>query len=434
MKMNSLRLAHFTALTATMLLPSGLVAQTFVQPYAATFSPTGTSGEPWTLLNAAVDASRGGVVQILGGNNIYGTNRIDKPCKLTRTSESGTVKIGTAPIASTTYRCISYNARLNGQVGSVGAFNFLPYGWADAQRTEAIRQKVGSYSPDFAGFCEVWNSDWYDRNGAGLKYIAGLPYGMSGFDYKKFETHHSGLCAVSKTELVNPQQVAFANYTGEDQKAAKGSITASTVKDKFEIVVIMTHTQADSSVLSSWNGIFTARRKQIEQLVSEVALYRLTRPSAVVVLMGDFNVYGENRTPSNTANVTSEYSSNMKTAFESALGIATPAPRDVAKQFSTQRVNHTYSYDTTWGQNSLIKYFDSGYDTPTYSGRLDYFFVWNSFDGKVIIEPTDYQVLKLMSDVPITSVKYPNAGNHIDSNLSDHYAIMADFRIMRISN
>ncbi len=424
-------------LGAAALLPMGLFAQTFFQPYGSVFTPSGLDSAPWTLLNAAVSASNGGEVKVLGGLNLYGPTRIDRKCKLTRNPGDGAVKIGATPVRTTTFRSIAYNARLNGQAGSVGAFNYLPYGWADQQRTEAIRAKIGNYGADFAGFCEVWNSDWWDSNGTGLKYMGGMPHGMTGFDYKGFGTHHSGLCAASRHPISSPAQVAFSNYTGEDANAAKGWIQGVIDKDGQRILLIMTHTQADSSFNATWDGIFTARKQQAEQLRGVIESFRSSNPSAVVILMGDFNVYGDDRTPSNSTPLTTEYSSNLKPALTSSASpgaVGGNAPRDVARQFLPQKYDHTYSYDPFWGENSLIKYFDSSYATPTYSGRLDYFLIWNSWDGKVLIEPTNYEVLKLMSDSPIEGRAYPGLWTNKDSNLSDHYAILGDFRITQTSN
>lgn len=432
-------------LGAAALLPLGLFAQTFFQPYGSVFTPSGHISEPWTLLNAAITASNGGEVRVLGRLNQYGPTRIDRKCKLTRNPGDGAVKLGAAPVRTTTFRSIAYNARLNGQVGSAGAFNWLPYGWADTERTEAIRAKIGSYGADFAGFCEVWNSYWWDsdstgnRRGTGLAYMGGMPHGMTGFDYRGLRSHHSGLCAASRHPISNPAQVTFNNRTGEDSLAAKGWIQGVIEKDGQRILVIMTHTQADSAAFSTWEGIFIARRQQAEQLRGAIESFRSSNPSAVVILMGDFNVYGDDRTPNTDPPppFLTEYSTNLKPALTS---IASPgvvggnAPRDVARQFLPQKYDHTYSYDPFWGQNSLIKYFDGPYADPKFSGRLDYFFIWNSRNGKVLIEPTNYEVLKLMSDSPITSRNYPGISTHTDSNLSDHYAILGDFRITQISN
>jgi hypothetical protein len=106
---------------------------------------------------------------------------------------------------------------------------------------------------------------------------------------------------------------------------------------------------------------------------------------------------------------------------------------DCARHFFPLRTEHTYSKD-----NSLITYWDKGYDTDTYSGRLDYLFCFPSGNRKVFIEPLDYAVIRATVSPAIQSVAYDgvrNLGyNHTDSNLSDHYAVRGDFRIVRISN
>ncbi len=109
---------------------------------------------------------------------------------------------------------------------------------------------------------------------------------------------------------------------------------------------------------------------------------------------------------------------------------------DMAKHFLPQNVDHTYSYDAVWGQNSLIQYWDSSYASAGNSGRLDYNFWIPSADGKVKIEPTNYQVIKPMSPSPITAPDYAiNGGSytHTDSNLSDHYLVLSDARLVRVA-
>jgi hypothetical protein len=129
---------------------------------------------------------------------------------------------------------------------------------------------------------------------------------------------HGGLAAKSAYELPNPQKQdppltnkandrfsdtsvqddqkkfyrgEFTEGEGEDTFAAKGWIRARIVKDGFGIWLFMTHLQADSTLFfSTWNGIYEARQKQIDELKADINKLREEFPSDVFVIMGDFNV------------------------------------------------------------------------------------------------------------------------------------------------
>jgi endonuclease/exonuclease/phosphatase family metal-dependent hydrolase len=404
--------------------PALAQSRQIVWPYSNRFAPTGSANEPWSLLNSAAGASQGGVVEVQGGW-FFGAQRIDKPCKLTRKTSDGPVKIGARPLAQTSLRCVAFNARLNGQSGALAYA--LPLGWADAARAEKIRD-YDFGSPDFIGYCEVWNRTWYDNY---LKNTPGMPYGIGGFNtcYSSAPNvctaQHSGLCAVSRWPLANTGQYSYAyNAVGEDYSYAnKGWIKGRMEKDGFGIWVYMVHTQADAE-LASWSNINFYRAAQVDMLVKDIKDTQAANPGDVVVMMGDFNVYGEDRSPGGVMN---EYTKTLKEKLQPIEGM------DCARHFFPLRTEHTYSKD-----NSLITYWDKGYDTDTYSGRLDYLFCFPSGNRKVFIEPLDYAVIRATVSPAITSVAYDgvrNLGyNHTDSNLSDHYAVRGDFRIIRTSN
>jgi endonuclease/exonuclease/phosphatase family metal-dependent hydrolase len=421
---------HFTKhalrriLGAAALLPLGLFAQTFFQPYGSVFAPSGQDSAPWTLLNAAVSASNGGEVRVLGNINQYGPTRIDQKCKLTRNPGDGAVKLGATPLDQTSLRCVFYNARLNGNSGIQHA---LPLGWADEQRAVRIRD-YNFGSPDFIGYCEVWNGEWFARF---LRNTPGMPHNVTGFGtcYRSEPNVcadlHSGLCAVSRWPLSLSVQDSFArNAAGEDFSFAnKGWLKTRMTRQGFNIWIFVVHTQADAQ--TSWANINFYRAAQVDMLVADITRTRNDNPGDPVVMLGDFNVYGEDRSP---GGLQTEYSQTLRAKLQAIGGL------DIAKHFFPQRTEHTYSKD-----NSLIAYWDRGYDTDTYSGRLDYMFCFSSGNRKVLIEPTDYAVIRASASPPITGQEYNVFGYirdtfHTDANLSDHYAIRGDFRIVRTSN
>jgi hypothetical protein len=421
MKTFSIRLL-LAATLAIGTMPPPLSAQTtYVNPYAGDFSPTGSGTAPWSVLREAAEASQGATVEILGTSQVYGATRLDRTARITRNSASSPVKIGAVPLAHTTFRCVSYNARLAGD-------GTAPTGWADAARAAAIRDYPWG-NPDFIGFCEVWNSD--PMYTAYLANMPGTVDELTGFDFQG-ATKHSGLCARSRHPLSNKGRGAFSRdslgsetgLVGTDWGASKGWLRGRIVKDGIGIWVFMTHTQADLACweLPTWTQIYRARSWDLEYIRRDIRAIRniASYASDVFFLMGDFNVFGDGRGPSGNScdsnGKTTEYSDTLSPYY----GVTDLRGMDAAKQIYPQ--DTTYTYDSG---NSLAQFWDS--PPAGHSGRLDYIIAFNSADGKVVVEPTHYEVIKAQFSGATDK-------DHFDTNLSDHYAIAGDFRIFRIAN
>ena len=70
----------------------------------------------------------------------------------------------------------------------------------------------------------------------------------------------------------------YDSHTGEDGLADKGWISGRIQKEGFGIWVIITHTQADSLISTSWKSIYEARDNQLSQLSSFIKkIFRTTR-------------------------------------------------------------------------------------------------------------------------------------------------------------
>jgi hypothetical protein len=389
-------------------LPGSGSAQSFVLPARQTFAPSGTMAVPWSLLNSAAGASAGGQVRIIGGQTVFGSHRIDRPSKLTRSSLDGTVKIGAAPLAQTNFRAICYNVWLGSP--ATGAAN-----WAMNDRANAIRNyNWGDW--DAIGLCEVWNTGTYYNH---LRFLPGVAAAWNGFDLAG-SFQHSGLVAFSRHPIfeVTPRG-EFSVGAGADWFASKGWIRARVSKGGFGVWVFMTHANADDGI--TWSEIYSTRVTQFNEIANDIRSIRDSagRENDVFLLMGDLNVFGENRSPGGPTFV-NEYN-RLATIFEQFNAM------DLGRQFHPNAANLGEDAHTFSRNNTLTQYHYPG-TTVEGSARLDYIIAISSKSGKVIMEPTKYEVIRPMAPTAFTD------DGHTDRNLSDHYAVGADFRIMRIAN
>jgi hypothetical protein len=397
-----------------LLLPAALTAQpiTYVEPYGGNFTADGTVDNPNNNFYGVVNSGRGFAYEFRGDMPVYGSVRIASPARLTRNSGSGPFRIGAPAVAETTFRCIAYNVRL-------GEPNPFSTGWASPQRAAFIRNyDWGAW--DAFGFCEVWDiADSYNNHirlmGFGdHRTVTGLDFGGS--------PQHGGLVLHSRHDLSNTSRGVYQDcaHALEDCLANKGWVRGRMVKNGIGIWVYMTHTQADASVTgfgaTSWTTIYSARKKQLEQLRADVNAMQASNPDDVFFLMGDFNVMGEDKSPPGSPDQ-KEYS----TVLADVLGPQILGGMDAARHFWPRNLNHTFSQT-----NTLMKHY-----YPTLgegeSGRLDYIIAVNSLSRKVVIETTNYQVL------------YPQSGGFTadgftSTELSDHWPVRGDFRIFRRSN
>lgn len=423
-----------------------------MNPNANKFSPDGRVFQPYGLLfKGALNAAGGGggTVEFYQGDTVYESGTISTPVTLTRDPNAeGPVTIGAAPISETDFRCIAYNVRM-----AEGAFGIAD--WGEAFRAPEIRDSYNDWGqPDFIGFCEVWAEEWWFSH---LQFFGGfslwskMPYSMTGFAHIG-NGLHSGLAAKSAYPLKNPAAGAppsedeadhdtdtgnwyrgeFGEEEGIDRHAAKGWLRSRVQKDGFGIWLIVTHLQADDFEdtpisFPTVAGVYSARRTQLQELRNDVNYLRDQFPSDVVILMGDFNVFGEDWEPcyiDNDEDYREHFDEYSKT-MDPTLGQGIDGGMDVAKQFHPARTQFTYTR-----ANSVVANEAFGDDEPEICdvARLDYIIAVGSKDGKVKVQPTNYEVIRGKPDAPITD-------EGITANdLSDHYGVAADLRIMRVAN
>lgn len=389
-----------------------LCSQTVLEPYRGTFDPDGTAPKPWNLLQGAVGAAQGETVVIQGSRPIYGPVKLDKRVRLTRAPGLPPVKIGEKPVAETTFRAISYNCRIGDPVPGKD-------GLASAARAQAIRNH--NWGPwDAFGFCELWGITHYNNQ---IRFMGfGNAGTITGFDYGG-TVQHSGLVLFSKHDFTLPRFEVYKDCADliEDCNAQKGFLRGRITKNGIGIWVYMTHTQADASNVQ-WSTIYDARRGQLNQIYADIRLIREGSsflnfpgfPNDVFIVMGDFNVFGENREPTGSPNV-DEYlvMNNIFSGFSRCM--------DSARQLYPQSGVHTFSH-----VNDLVKsYYYPKLDEAN-SARLDYILAINSLDGKTVVETVNYEVL-------YPRLRQTDSG-YTFSDLSDHYPVAAEFRIIRTSN
>ncbi len=400
-------------MAACLLLPAVLVAQTtYVEPYKGNFTANGTVNDPNSNFYGLVNARRAFTYELRGDMPVYGSVRITAPARITRNPGGAPIKIGASAVAETTFRCISYNVRL----GDPSPFSS---GWASAQRAAVIRAYDWGVWDAF-GFCELWDvADSYNNH------IRLMGFGsnrtVTGFDFGG-SPQHGGLLLHSRHDLTNTSRGVYqaCAHAFEDCLANKGWVRGRMVKNGIGIWVYMTHTQADASVTgagaTSWGTIYSARRNQLEQLRTDVNGMRTSHPDDVFFLMGDFNVMGEDRFPPGSPDQ-QEYT----TVLADVLGPQISGGMDAARHFWPRNLGPTFSHT-----NDLMKYYYPSLGIEE-SSRLDYIIAVNSLSRKVVIETTNYQVLKPQS-AGIT------ASGFTSRELSDHWPVMGDFRIFRRTN
>ncbi len=409
---------------------SAVAVTVYVEPNRSHFDPDGSWGYPWSTLQPGIAAAQGGTVVIKGSSSIYGTMRITNtslaasPVRLTRDPNHPPVRIGAAPVAQTSFRCISYNCRLG-----------KPAGPDADDETESRANAVQNYNWgdwDAFGFSELWS--YFECYMPFIRQMSlGNDYQIDAFDYASGTFQHGGLLLYTKRPISQRHRGVFSDAANgsEDALASKGWVRCRIEKDGIGIWLYVTHTQADAvSPLTTWSQIYSARENQLKEIRDDVLLLRHGSPlfgipgvasNDVFIVMGDFNVYGENREPLgpdiDLYNEYDRFAWVLGPQLGSRQGALVPgvSGMDVAKHFFPKRTEYTFDW-----RNSEARYFYPSL-TEQESARLDYFIALNSADGKVIIEPTDYEVLN-------------PTGASTGRELSDHYPIAATFRITRIAN
>ncbi len=402
---------------ATAVLPLTIPAATkYVDDYGS-FKPDGSADAPYKYLKqAAANTAAQDTIAMYSGN--YQESRLSAPRKYT-SSGIGIARIENRELVRKTV----FNAtHLNCHLSYCGSFID---NWADETRAQKIAESsfglADDERPDFQGFCEIW-SDWafdsYINSGTHAYYS--MVYGQQGtLQANDFE--HSGLAMRSNFAVSLYEQHVYTEQVSPDSYAHKGWLSGTLTKDGITIHVIVTHTQANDDQASR-----DARAAQLVQLQTYIVNYRQSHGHIPVIVMGDFNVVGDGRFITDKGTVQSaeypEFASKMRNggsgncfALDAAMNIVGGLPLYLAED---------YTYFTS--VNTLVDYFNPEHN-PSWDGRLDYFLCYDSADGKVSVIPNKYRVVALFSESIDEYVCSNLNYRHVDSNLSDHYAIYGQF-------
>jgi endonuclease/exonuclease/phosphatase family metal-dependent hydrolase len=282
---------------------------------------------------------------------------------------------------ATALRTFSYNTHLFfNTVVALGPHTVFD----DATRLDKIAERVLSESPDIVGFSEVWANSSKDS----FKTLMSGTYPYSAFDGNTNPKEvGSGLLLLSRFPI---KTSAFTKYTllaGADFFSQKGFILATIDTGAGDLMVALTHTQADEGVLE-----VQARKSNIKQLVAGIAPWTANTTPAVV--LGDLNIIGEDA----DGMPTNQYRS--LTNHLTPLGL-TDAYR-VLHPDAIADPGYTYNAVT----NKLIAQFAPADAKNKVKQRIDYLFTR-------IFSPASAEV--------VLSYVYPMDGGEMD--LSDHYPL-----------
>lgn len=282
---------------------------------------------------------------------------------------------------ATALRTFSYNTHLFfNTVVELGPHTVFD----DAARLRKIAERVLSESPDIVGFSEVWANSSKDR----FKTLMSEMYPYSAFDGNTNLTElGSGLLLLSRFPIKTSTFTKYTLLAGADFFSQKGFILATVDTGAGDLMVALTHTQADEGVLE-----VQARKSNIKQLVAGIAAW--TANTTPAVLLGDLNIIGED-----------------------ADGIPTNQYRSLTEQLTpigltdSYRVLHPdakadpgYTYNAV--TNKLIAEFAPADAKSKVEQRIDYLFTR-------ALSPTSAEV--------VLSYLYPKDGGEMD--LSDHYPL-----------
>lgn len=282
---------------------------------------------------------------------------------------------------------LSYNTHLF--IDSVAAVDpKLIY--KDTERKEDILNKIESHSPpiDVIGLTEVWahkTQDYFKNN-------------LTEFDTFAYQEEptlsgSSGMCLSVRGNLHSPP-IGFRKYNNmlhADKLSCKGvSYGRVTLQNGQEIYLIQTHTQA--SYTGSESADAKARKDQIRDVLLPIFTEALQNfKSGPVFLLGDLNIIGGSE----------EYKEFSQNLYR--YGIANG--REVLDAWPAFSEQPGITYDPN--ENSLVKRFDNTQEQPQ---RLDYIFF-------------------TADKAKITNIEIPHWKYQESLNDSDHYPIIATFRL-----
>lgn len=372
-------------------------AQTIFCRTVSWFNPSGASNAPFSNVAAAACATpTNGTLSLNAG--IYNeVLTLDHPMQITATTTTPAV-VGKLPTESTSFKVMSYNTHLFG--------NFPLPSWQDTDRAIAMGvyfNQKRTEGIDLVGLQEVWSSDRWD-NIWSLSLYPGRAYGGR---VDSGNTQNSGLAALSLHPILGGTQVSYTDDNGNDASASKGILILRIQKGNFTLGVFITHTQSGSD-----SADVSDRALQMQQLATNISVYRALYPSHAILALGDFNM----------SYLTTEFTSTLSNQMGGVGGLA-----DTSRNLSCLGDGDQC---TTCADNLVRQAFNG-----TGNDRIDYIFYGSSADGTVKVIPKDYQVLRPTSPNLISGLGW-NPETFSDftlstHTLSDHEAIYAEFELVR---
>jgi endonuclease/exonuclease/phosphatase family metal-dependent hydrolase len=390
---NSITILAFAALAG---FASATNAQTIFCRPTTWFNPNGTASAPFSNIAAAACASTpNGTIQLTPGT-YFEQGTFNTPTRIT--SASGPSTIGLNATERTTFKVMSYNTHL------FGAFP-LPV-WQDEDRAIAMGlyfNQRRAEGVDLVGLQEVWASNRWDNIWA-LSLYPGRAYGGR---VDSGNTQNSGLAALSLNPILGGTQVSYTDDNGNDASASKGFLILHIQKGNFHLGVFITHTQSGSD-----SNDVSDRALQMQQLATNISVYRALYPSHAILALGDFNM----------SYASTEFTSTLSNQM-GGVGALADTSRNLACLGDADQC-------TTCADNTVRQAFGG-----TGNDRIDYIFYGNSADGSVKFIPKAYQVLRPSSPNLISGTGWNpetfsdfTLSSHI---LSDHEALYAEFELVR---
>jgi endonuclease/exonuclease/phosphatase family metal-dependent hydrolase len=317
------------------------------------------------------------------------------------------------------FRIMSFNTHLFGDCAG-------PPSLEDDARAEAIFNNGISTlnpNPDVILLQEVWQFSLADRL-ADWAADAGYPYAYgSERGVIPISCFGGGLMIISKTEL---SLIEDLEYDSGFEAGNKGWLRATTVKDGQIITIYNTHTEAD---YDDWEE----RQEQVSELAGRINQWQDILPASAFFAGGDFNTAGlADQTPGlDPSNCTQDFNIDPfgTSCWEYHSGLA--ARMNAAQMNDAQRnslgfYSPDYSTDPIFSA-SRVNDLHRLWSPSVNSELLDYIF-YGRAPARDPIRP--HIVPKGFFIHPMLDGTGWGNGDIYTHDISDHYAVVADFTIL----
>lgn len=374
--------------------------------------PDGSFERPYHLIESGIEQLQ---IQskhkmIIGPGKYYESLKIERPCTLEATN--GIAVIGELDYQSEiNFDILSLNTHLAGDIV------FFPT-WKDDLRADDIADFLGGPNPrpDIVAFQEIWDEGlFFGEDGAnGIRPRSGYLFGVHGKE--EMPVMNSGLALMSDLSFTTFQQIEW-NEQGSETPTAKGYIRGTIHISDFPICIFNLHTKAGDS-----DGDKELRRFQMVQLRDAIIDFQVNNPTFIIFVVGDFNIIGE----------TSEYKSLLSLIMKGLKG------KDADRNSPGFIIDRNYVDQCTSRESNLLAHW---FGTEGNS-RLDFIYYIPSMDGTTEVLPKNARVIpfrghnysvcvsRIIDPLDIPRCVFPFKYD-ITNESSDHYAIYAQFRLIR---